>query len=143
MNKPVQMIRARVAQQRRATAADSHKDMVSDIIERIQEINPRRSMPNMGRRIQKLFEEGGELSEAHLEVTSEENYKEKTIDDILEEAVDAMIVAIDIGLTKPDALKHLTDLQMRVRFREMFEKKMAKWSKKLKAKQDSTLSEKV
>ncbi len=69
------------------------------IIEHVFEANPDRTEANLNRRIFKLFEELGELSEAYLASTSSRSYKNKTWNDVREEAADVLIVALDIALT--------------------------------------------
>ncbi len=69
------------------------------IIADIEAANPGRDYGTLPRRILKIGEEVGEISGAFLGVTSEGNYKGKTMADVREEAVDALIVAIDVALT--------------------------------------------
>ncbi len=74
---------------------------ISDIIDLVANANPDRKYENLSRRIIKIFEEIGEVSEAFLSSTSDEsNRKNKSHADVQEEAVDVLIVAIDIALTK-------------------------------------------
>lgn len=61
---------------------------------------PTRSLSTLLRRTLKAAEECGELSEAVLSVTSDSNAKNKSHDDIIEEALDLAIVALDVALTK-------------------------------------------
>ena len=89
------------------------------------------------RRITKLGEESGELSEAGLSVTSETNSKNKTFTDCREEAVDSAIVALDIALTRFPGEEALTDEQIVLEVEKMISKKLKKWKKKLKDKQDT------
>ena len=63
----------------------------------------RRSLPSLARRIIKLNEEAGELSEAFLGSTSKTNRKHKKWADVREEAVDTAIIALDIALTCHEA----------------------------------------
>jgi hypothetical protein len=69
-----------------------------------------RTVDNLERRLCKLYEEIGELAEAHLGVTCNTNTKNKMPADVFEESIDCLIVAIDCGLTKvektnvPDAI---------------------------------------
>lgn len=67
---------------------------------RIEEVGHRRCHTNIRRRLLKVAEEIGEVSEAILGVTCDLNYKNKTREDILEEAIDILIVLIDIVLTR-------------------------------------------
>lgn len=58
-----------------------------------------RKPSNIERRLIKVFEEVGELSEAWLNVTCPVNYKQKTLADIREESLDCLIVLLDVALT--------------------------------------------
>lgn len=71
----------------------------TQIIKDIRESNPERSADTLSRRLMKILEELGETSEAFLSRTSANNYKKKTWDDYREEAVDTLIVMLDVGLT--------------------------------------------
>jgi hypothetical protein len=72
---------------------------MAGMIEMIRDANPGRNYKNLNRRLMKLFEELGEVSEAYLNVTSGFNGKNKTWDDIREEIVDVLIMTVDIALT--------------------------------------------
>ncbi len=73
---------------------------MTDIIKLIYEANKgRRSLPNLHRRITKAGEELGELNEAYLYVTSISNSKNKTWEDVREEAVDVILMGVDLALT--------------------------------------------
>jgi hypothetical protein len=72
---------------------------VDDLISSICNANPDRGEFNIHRRIIKLAEELGEVSEAYLNVTSVNNGKNKTWDDVREEFADVLIVAVDVALT--------------------------------------------
>lgn len=72
------------------------------IVESILAANPNRQQDNLHRRIFKLSEEYGEIIEAYLNVTSSSNGKGKTWADVREEAVDLLIVAVDVALTPID-----------------------------------------
>ncbi len=72
---------------------------MSNVIDAIYETNPDRSIAASRRRFMKLVEELGEVSEAWLNATSEANAKNKSWDDVHEESVDCLLVAIDIALT--------------------------------------------
>lgn len=69
------------------------------IIDSVSNANLQRSVDNFDRRCEKFLEELGELAEARLGYTSKNNPKNKTLDDVKEEAVDVLIVALDISLT--------------------------------------------
>ena len=70
------------------------------IVSEIRKTNPQRSSETVQRRLIKVLEELGEASEAYLSRTSEMNYKSKTWTDYREEAVDILIILLDIGLTQ-------------------------------------------
>ena len=69
------------------------------IIDSVSNANLQRSVDNFDRRCEKFLEELGELAEARLGYTSKNNPKNKTLNDVKEEAVDVLIVALDISLT--------------------------------------------
>lgn len=75
-----------------------------DILKKIQTVHGPKSYLNdinwnyLGRRLLKLSEEKGELSQAFLDYTSNSPSRGKTMDDLVEEAVDTAIVALDIAL---------------------------------------------
>lgn len=69
------------------------------IVDAVEKANPQRTVANINRRLIKMLEELGEVSEAYLNSTSTNNLKGKTWNDVKEEAVDTLIVAIDIALT--------------------------------------------
>src|ERR1035437_1704852 len=75
------------------------KDTIQYIVDAVEQANPQRNSANLNRRLHKMLEELGELAEAYLNATSKNNLKGKTWADVKEEAVDALIVAIDIVLT--------------------------------------------
>ena len=76
-----------------------------DIIDKIRDSNPTRDMQDISRRLNKLQEECGELSQAYLSVTSTHNKKNKNWRDVMEEAADVTILAVDIALTIPPSFK--------------------------------------
>ena len=79
----------------------------------VQNASKTRKWETTGRAIIKLFEEGGELSEAYLGATTRTgNYKSKTPQDVREEAVDASILALHIALTRLPGEEHLTDAEI-------------------------------
>lgn len=69
------------------------------IITMVQDTNPYRTPNNLSRRLIKVLEELGEAAEAYLGATSSHNYKDKSWDDLREEAVDSLIVLVDVALT--------------------------------------------
>lgn len=74
--------------------------MFNELVNKVAAANPSRNADNLYRRLLKVIEEMGETSEAYLSVTSPANYKNKSWLDYREEAVDTLIVLIDISLTQ-------------------------------------------
>lgn len=72
------------------------------IVREINEANPYRGPDCVRRRLLKVLEEVGEASEAYLSRTGRGNYKDKTWNDYREEAIDSLIVLIDVALTEFD-----------------------------------------
>lgn len=77
--------------------------------------------------VAKLFEEGGELSEAVLSATKTKanEYKHLGKDDVLEESVDVIICAASIYLKANGSLDGMNDY---------IENKLAKWNRNLTKK---------
>lgn len=69
------------------------------LVKMVNEANPERDSTTLNRRLLKVLEEIGEVSEAYLSTTSATNYKNKTWLDYREEAVDTLIILLDIALT--------------------------------------------
>lgn len=65
----------------------------------VRDAHPERDAETTGRRLLKLFEEIGELSQAYLSATSTTSQKGKTWADVEEEAADCFVVTADIALT--------------------------------------------
>ena len=97
------------------------------IFKEIIEINPARSVQDFEHRSMKILEELGEVSEAWLNVNSVANAKNKTWEDVREEAVDVAIVALDLIFTNLpiDTNKSHEDLMVEVE--TLFLSKLAKW----------------
>jgi hypothetical protein len=77
--------------------------VIEKLVTMVRDVNPGRSSNNLYRRLLKILEELGETSEAYLSVSSPHNYKSKTWLDYREEAVDTLIVLIDVALTELDS----------------------------------------
>ncbi len=111
-----------------------------DILQKIYEVtskrNPAYDERYLSRRVIKIGEESGEVSEAFLSVTSDSNGKNKTFTDVREEAVDTAIVGLDIALTKFPGEEKMTDEELYQAVEAMLIKKLNKWKKKLKDKTD-------
>lgn len=69
-----------------------------DAIKKIEEANPDRSEFTLERRMLKIGEELGEMCQAYLSLTGA-NDRNKTWNDVREEAIDIAIIALDISLT--------------------------------------------
>jgi NTP pyrophosphatase (non-canonical NTP hydrolase) len=91
----------------------------------------------LNRRVTKMSEETGECSQAFLSVTSEENSKNKTFTDVREEAVDAAIVSLDVAMTRFPGEENLSEDEIIALVEAMVSKKLKKWVKKVKKKQDT------
>ncbi len=112
-----------------------------NFIHRIYDFNPDRSVKNISRRLHKLTEETGETAEAYLYVTTVDNRKKLTWDDLREEALDAAIVAMDIALTRLPIDSGKTSKEIEQEVIEVIERKLAKWQKQLDTGQDATQRE--
>lgn len=103
----------------------------SDVLNLVYEVGkPGRRIDNLVRRLAKLMEEVGELSEAMLSVTSKNNGKKKIWNDVSIEAIDVLIMAADIALTIPPDCT-LTDEEWRLHLRHALTRKLRKWSEQL------------
>ena len=105
------------------------------ILKNIQQINDERTMDTIHRRITKISEELGELSEAYLSASSKNNSKKKELEDIREEAIDVAIVAIDVALT-PFMDNEESPEKAMISVKEIFNEKLEKWTEQRKNKQD-------
>jgi len=98
-----------------------------DTLESIRIANLNRIFDTLPRRLLKLSEEKGEVSEAFLSVSSASNYKDKTWDDVREELVDVMIVAIDcLWLDYPDE-EGISPDDKRDKINDLVSCKLQKW----------------
>lgn len=109
------------------------------IFDIIYKANPRRSLDNLCRRMLKIGEEGGEASEAYLNITSELNAKGSTWEDVREELLDIIIIATDCLYTSMPVDEGKTREEIEAEIFKEFERKMAKWDKQIKAGKDVTL----
>jgi NTP pyrophosphatase (non-canonical NTP hydrolase) len=99
--------------------------MVVDILDMVLHAGKkRRSIRDFTRKVIKLSEETGELSEAFLGVTSKINRKHKKWEDVREEAIDVAIIALDI------ALKCRLPGDPRTNVIKWFKRKVGKWTKR-------------
>lgn len=104
-----------------------------DIISEIERIGtPTRQASNLERRGLKAVEEVGELAEALLGASlGEDNYKGKTWEHVLEEAVDVALMGIDIALTAVPPDEEWSREHWELKVRIMFEDKLRKWEEKI------------
>lgn len=112
------------------------------MLKTIQALNDKKA--DLARRVLKLQEEAGELAEAYLNVTSKHNKKNKSWEDVREEAIDCAIVAIDIafsikgcfeglseGLFEPSENSESSKLEEYIyeQVQEVFARKLDKWKR--------------
>jgi NTP pyrophosphatase (non-canonical NTP hydrolase) len=97
--------------------------------DKINDANPNRRLGTLWRRMAKLAEEYGELWEAYLNVTSANNGKNKTWEDVREESIDVVIVAIDIAATRLPIDQGKSDEEVRKEIAKILLLKLAKWEK--------------
>ncbi len=93
----------------------------------VVDANRERSFGTLWRRIAKLGEEYGEIWEAYLNVTSAQNGKGKTWEDVREELVDITIVAIDTLATRLPIDEGKTDEEIKDEIMAVLKKKLDKW----------------
>lgn len=107
-----------------------------DIIKKVWGANRNRKMETFGRRLLKLGEEYGEANQAYLSVSSENNSKNKSWEDVREELADCIIVALDLYCHQmPD--EEETDQEIKVaQLHADIDRKLKKWHKKQKKKDD-------
>lgn len=99
-----------------------------DFVAAVYAANPARHVDTLARRVIKIGEEFGELSEAYLNATSANNAKGKTWTEVREEAIDTAIVGIDVALT-PQPGETLTPEQIQADVLRVTSIKLAKWAK--------------
>ena len=79
--------------------------LVESIILSVERADPSRSLDDLPRRFVKFDEEKGEVANDWLALSSAGNGKRRTPADLLEEIVDALVVATDLALTPMDILE--------------------------------------
>jgi len=99
------------------------------IIATIAQMNPQRDYNTFPRRIMKLGEEYGEINEAYLNVTSLNNKKKKTYDDVREELIDLLIVTVDCMITRLPGDENKTDKEIEDEITQWVRVKLDKWAK--------------
>jgi NTP pyrophosphatase (non-canonical NTP hydrolase) len=105
------------------------------LIERVLLANPKRKAKNLDRRIMKLGEEYGETVQAFLAITSKNNLKKKSWDDVREELVDCLILNLDILLTEmPDQKNTSVEDRIGIIYSEL-DRKLSKWADKMDTRQ--------
>ncbi len=112
-----------------------------DLLYEIYSANPNRDVKTISRRIIKLQEEIGEVSEAYLYSTTENNTKGKTWDDVREEAIDTVIIGLDIALTCFPLDDDKSPAEIEEEVIKVFERKLNRWRKQLSEKEDATQNE--
>ena len=110
-------------------ALTKHKGQAVDILNEIRDSNPTRDSSLLERRLIKLGEEYGELAQALLSVTSPDNPKCKTWDDVREELSDVVIVALDMLFTIMPDEKGVSDTMKRYIIESWIQDKLKKWRK--------------
>lgn len=104
-----------------------------NLIEEIWKANKdRRKVQDPARRVIKLAEEMGECAQAYLSVTSEANEKNKTWKDVMEEAIDTAIVALDIAMTDNPEIKDKKFDEIEKYINNIINVKLEKWVGKQK-----------
>lgn len=100
-----------------------------DMMQSVIDANPSRVVDTLGRRVTKLSEELGEVSEAYLGVTSEDNAKKKSWEDVREELVDLFVVTVDCLFTRLPIDEGKTDRQVSNEIAAVSVTKLAKWKR--------------
>jgi NTP pyrophosphatase (non-canonical NTP hydrolase) len=109
-----------------------------DLVSRIHDANPKRNMDIFARRVIKLGEEYGEAAQAYLSISSENNSKNKSWEDVREELVDVLIVAMDLFLHQmPDEKEGGLEAKKEVLTR-LVNRKLKKWQKKQERRDDTS-----
>ena len=101
--------------------------------------NPDRCEATLARRLIKLSEELGEVSEAYLNVTSGSNAKAKSWDDFREELIDLMIVTMDCLLTPLDREEAVGLKAREAEIERVLEVKLEKWRRAMTTGSTATL----
>ena len=109
-------------------------------LKKILKVNPKRSIENFGRRCFKLFEEASEVTTAFLSVTSFGNGKGNSWDDVREETVDTLIMALDILYTRLPGEEKLTEEEFAAKVEKIIDQKVKKWARQIKEGRDITMS---
>lgn len=97
-----------------------------------------RNLDNLSRRIMKANEEAGEINEAYLSVTSITNPKQKTWNDVREEAVDLILMSVDIAFTQLPTDNNVTYLELEKTILDLIDEKLSKWKLQIDAGNDIT-----
>ena len=70
---------------------------MDEIFKKVRDAKPIRHHDEIQRRLLKISEEHGEATQAFLSLTSPNNSKKKTWDDLREELVDELIIRVEIS----------------------------------------------
>ena len=114
---------------------------MDSLINKVRIANPKRKKKNIDRRLLKLGEEYGETVQAYLAVSSKNNIKKKSWQDVREELSDVVIVALDILLTEmPDENydDKLKEREIETRICSEISRKLMKWTDKIIDKKNET-----
>jgi NTP pyrophosphatase (non-canonical NTP hydrolase) len=111
---------------------------MDDLFGKVFQTNRQRVMDIFDRRMLKLGEEYGEACQAYLSVSSENNSKKKSWDDVREELVDVLVVTLDLLChTMPDE-KDMTEEEKLASVTKILNRKLDKWAKKIKKSEDTS-----
>ena len=94
----------------------------------IRDANIERQDIEFNRRILKMMEELGELSEAYLNASSKHNYKSKTYKDVREELADLMLMVVDMCATRMPGEEHMSNKEFEEMQLALLHKKIEKWN---------------
>lgn len=109
-----------------------------DVFEKIWNANRKRTMDIFARRLLKLGEEYGEANQAYLSVSSENNSKNKSWEDVREELADCIIVAMDLYCHQmPDETDESYTAKVASLHKDI-DRKLKKWHKKQKKREDTS-----
>ena len=106
---------------------ESSESVIGPAYDLIRDAHPGRQDIDFGRRCLKTMEELGELAEAHLNASSENNYKGKTYADVREELADMVLMVFDMCATRLPGEEHMTQKEFEEMQLDILRKKVAKW----------------
>lgn len=109
-----------------------------DVFAKIWHANLKRDMTIFARRLLKLGEEYGEANQAYLSVSSENNSKDKSWEDVREELADTIIVAMDLYCHAMPDEENVTLESKMAQLHSDIDRKLKKWHKKQKKREDTS-----